>query len=244
MTEPYYQDDRVTLYHGDCLEVLDGLVEPVDAVLTDPPYASGTRLEAAKPSSGAMLRAGRFAGRPLDLDQMTTLGYIWLLRSIAMGVRQLMPDGASLMVFIDWRQWPHLVGALETANFRVQTMVVWDKGSIGTGNGFRSQHELICHASRGVPTIHDRTFGNVLRFHRQAPLDHPSPKPVGLLESLVQVTTPPAATVFDPFAGGGSTLVAARNLGRKAVGVEIEERYCEIAARRLAQDVLPLEVSR
>lgn len=235
---PYYQDDQVILYHGDCLEVVDLFDAQIDGVVTDPPYASGTRLEASKPSSGAMLRAGRFADRPIDLDQMTTLGFIWLLRAIAIGVTPRLAEGSSFLSFIDWRQWPHLVGALETANFRVQTMIVWDKGAIGMGNGFRSQHELICHASRGVPTIHDRSYGNVLNYSRQTPLDHPSPKPVGLLEILMKVCTPIGGTVLDPFAGSGSTLIAARNLGRKAIGVEINERYCEIAARRLAQGVL------
>jgi hypothetical protein len=87
--------------------------------------------------------------------------------------------------FIDWRQWPNLVGALETANLRVQGMVVWDKGHFGLGNGFRSQHELVCHASKGVPTIYDKGIGNVLRFPRQEPVDHPSPKPEGLMQRLI-----------------------------------------------------------
>lgn len=238
LPEPYLERDGVTIYHADCLDVIAELSIDVDAVITDPPYASGTRLEAAKTSSGAMLRAGRFADRPIDLDQMTTLGFIYLMRSVALGVRPLMPDGASFLSFIDWRQWPHLVGAIETANYRVQAMVVWDKGHFGMGNGFRSQHELVCHASKGVPSIHSRSFGNVLQFPRQEAIDHPSPKPVGLLETLIEVCAPPAGLILDPFMGAGTTLRAAANTGRRAIGVEIEERYCEIAARRLDQGAL------
>jgi DNA modification methylase len=236
--DPYYEADGATIYHGDALDVLADMTTPVDAVVTDPPYASGSRLEAAKSSSGAMLRAGRFADRPIELDQMTTTGFVWLMRAVAMGVRPLLPDGGSLLSFIDWRQWPNLVGALETCNYRVQGMVVWDKGSIGLGNGFRAQHELVCHASKGVPTIHNNATGNVLRAPRQEPVDHPSPKPESLMARLIEVVTPPGGLVLDPFMGAGTTLRAAKNAGRRAIGIESEERYCEIAAARLAQGVL------
>lgn len=234
---PYYEEDGVTIYHGDALDVL-GDLEPVAAVITDPPYASGTRLEAAKSSSGAMLRAGRFHDRPIELDQMTTTGFVWLLRAIAQRSRPLLPDGGSFLSFIDWRQWPNLVGALETCNYRVQGMIVWDKGSIGLGNGFRAQHELICHASKGVPIVYDKGCGNVLRSPRQEPVDHPSPKPLGLMARLIEVVTPPGGVVLDPFMGAGTTLRAAVDTGRRAIGIELEEHYCEIAAKRLAQGVL------
>jgi DNA modification methylase len=235
---PYYDDGRCVIYHGDALEILIELDTLVDSVITDPPYASGTRLEAQKSSSGAMLRAGRFADRPIELDQMTTTGFVWLMRAIAAGVRPMLPEGGSLLSFIDWRQWPNLIGALETCNYRIQGMIVWDKGSMGLGNGFRGQHELICHASKGVPTIHDRSCGNVVRAARQEPTDHPSPKPIGLLEWMLRVVTPPGGLILDPFMGSGSTLRAAANTGRRAIGIEAEERYCEIAARRLAQGAL------
>lgn len=237
---PYYSDGLVTIYHGDALEVIADWDTAIDAVVTDPPYSSGTRHEAAKSSSGAMLRAGRFSNTPIDLDQMTTTGFVWLLRAVAIGIYPVLVDGGSFLSFIDWRQWPNLVGAIETANLRVQGMVVWDKGHFGMGNGFRSQHELICHAAKGVPTIYDRGVGNVLRFARQEAVDHPSPKPVGLMRVLIETITPDAGTVFDPFMGGGTTLRAAKAAGRKAIGVEIDERYCERAARRLSQEVLGL----
>jgi site-specific DNA-methyltransferase (adenine-specific) len=235
---PYYQEDGITIYHGDVLDVLDVLDLTVDAVVTDPPYASGSRLEASKSSSGAMLRAGRFADRPIELDQMTTTGFVWLLRAVAQRCRAYLPEGGSFLSFIDWRQWPNLVGALETCNYRVQGMIVWDKGHFGLGNGFRSQHELICHASKGVPNIYDRGIGNVIHYPRQEPVDHPSPKPQGLMARLIEVTSPVGGVILDPFMGAGTTLRAAKDVCRRAIGIECEERYCEIAARRLAQGVL------
>lgn len=247
---PYYEDEHSSIYHGDVLDVLASIEGSVDAVVTDPPYASGTRMEAHKPASGAMLRAGtdrgrrsRFSERPIELDQMTTTGFVWLMRAVASDCRHLLPDGGSFLSFIDWRQWSNLVGALETCNFRVQGMVVWDKGSMGLGNGFRSQHELICHASKGVPTVYDKGCGNVLAAGRVDPVLHPSPKPVGLVARLIEVITPPGGLVLDPFMGSGTTLVAAKSTGRRAIGIEVEERYCEITASRLSQGVLELEAA-
>lgn len=236
--KPYYDDGTCVIYHGDVLDVLAEWDAPVDAVLIDPPYASGTRLEAHKSASGAMVRAGRFADRPIELDQMTTTGFVWLVRAIAYRCRFLLPDGGSFLSFIDWRQWSNLCGAIETTNLRVQGMVVWDKGSMGLGNGFRNQHELICHASKGVPTVHDKGVPNVLHFSRVETDDHPSPKPEGLLQRLMQAVSPVGGTVLDPMMGSGTTLRAAKNIGRKAIGIEVEEPYCEIAAKRLAQEVL------
>jgi DNA modification methylase len=247
VTPYYYEADGVTIYHGDALDVLPHL--PLfDSVVTDPPYASGGRTEASRPGGGGTVshrqmengvaRGARWAAKPLENDQMTTTGFVWLLRAIAQGCRPLLPDGGSFLSFIDWRQWPNLVGALETCNYRVQGMVVWDKGSMGLGNGFRSQHELICHASKGVPTVHDRGVGNVIRSPRVEPDDHPSPKPVGLVARLIDVVTPPGGTVLDPFMGAGATLRAAADTGRRAIGIEVEERYCEVAAKRLAQGSL------
>jgi len=185
-----------------------------------------------------MLRAGRFSDRPIELDQMTTTGFVWLMRAVGSAVRPMLPDGGSLLSFIDWRQWPNLVGALETCNYRVQGMIVWDKGSMGLGNGFRAQHELVCHASKGVPKIHDKGCGNVITHKRVEPTDHPSPKPEQLMQRLIEVVTVDGGVVLDPFMGSGTTLRAAKNIGRKAIGIELEERYCEIAAKRLGQEVL------
>lgn len=241
--KPYYADDSVTIYHGDTLNVLAGIDAPVDSVVTDPPYASGTRNETQRGSSGAMLRGARFADKPIMNDQMTTTGFIWFMREVGMTLNRVLPDGASLLSFIDWRQWPNLVAVLETCNFRVQGMVVWDKGHFGMGNGFRSQHELICHAAKGKPEIHDKGVGNVFRFARVEPVDHPSPKPEGLLQRLVTTVTAPNGVVLDPFMGSGTTLRAAKNTGRRAIGIEIEERYCDLAAGRLSQECFDVEAA-
>jgi site-specific DNA-methyltransferase (adenine-specific) len=243
---PYYDDGTCTIYHGDCLDVLRSVAIHADGVITDPPYSSGTRKESNKPSRGSMLRGDHVntprLAQPIDMDQMTTTGFVWVLRQVAMECWDIVPDGGSFVCFIDWRQWPTLVGVLESCNYRVQNMVVWDKSSFGMGNGFRNQHELICHAAKGVPIIHNRATGNIIKSTRIDPavIGHPSPKPDGLLSALTSVVIPPNGTVLDPFMGAGSTLRGAIAVGRKAIGIERDERYCEIAAKRLAQEVLAL----
>ena len=238
--KPYYEHAGITIYLGDALDVL-GSVElaRVSAVVMDPPYASGARTEAQKPSSGAMLRGARWATKPIYNDQMTTAGFVWLMREVLLAIRPALIPGGSVLSFIDWRQWPNLVGAVESVNLRVQGMVIWDKGSFGLGNGFRVQHELILHAADGTPRVFDRGIPNVLRYKRDDNSEHPSPKPVGLLANLLSVVADDGDLVLDPFMGAGATLVAAKNLGRRAIGIEIEERYAEIAARRLGQECLP-----
>lgn len=238
--KPYYEDSRCVIYHGDCLEVLAARSDlRCNAVVMDPPYASGARTEISKPASGQMLRGQRFA-KPIENDQMTTAGFVWLMREVGRAVYPMLVDGGSLFSFIDWRSWPNLLGALESCNYRVNDMVVWDKESFGMGHVFRKQHELVMHASKGVATVHNKGIGTVIRCRRQASDDHPSPKPVGLLERLLRVATRQNGVVLDPFMGCGPTLIAAKALGSFATGIEIEERYCEIAANRLAQEVLAI----
>lgn len=244
--KPSYQDSMATIYHGDSLDVLRelSLEEPLAAVVTDPPYASGARTEAQKSSSGAMLRGQRWAAKPIENDQMTTTGYVWLMRETCQLVRPLLMIGGSLLCFIDWRQWPNLVGAVESTNFRVNGMVVWDKLSMGMGHGFRAQHELVLHASRGVPRVAEKGTPNVLGCSRENNSDHPSPKPEWLMAQLIRVVSAPRETVLDPFMGAGATLRAAKDIGRQSIGIELEERYCEMAAERMSQETLGLEISQ
>lgn len=236
MIQPYYDEGGITLYQGDCLAVLDAVELPsVAGVIMDPPYASGARTEAGKPSSGAMVRGRRFGNRPIENDQMTTAGFVWLMREVILATKPLLVPGGSVLSFIDWRQWPNLVGAVESANLRTQGMLVWDKCSFGMGVGFRLQHELILHAAAGSPRVFNRATANLLRFPRDTRTEHASPKPVELMKALLRVIAEPGDLVLDPFAGAGATLLAARDLGMRAVGIELIEANCATAVARLAQ---------
>lgn len=240
---PYYQDDFVTLYHGDALEWMATFdVASVGAVVTDPPYCSGGISEASRVgASGRGLRSenirrfGWFTG-----DNMGTAGLTFLLRSVAFEAVRVVDPAGSMVVFCDWRMLPTLAPAIESSGARYQSLIVWDKGALGMGSGFRNQHELAMHFTFGAPEYHDKGTPNVIRAARVSADDreHQTQKPVGLIERIIGVVCPVGGTVLDPFVGSGSTMIAARNIGRKAIGIERDEAHCETAVRRLSQSVL------
>jgi DNA modification methylase len=219
--EPYYQDDLVTLFHGDCREVDAWLA--ADVLVTDPPYGL------AYESNRNRDKRNQKLGRPIAGDQDVSL------RDAVLGRWGDRPA----LVFGRW-DCPRPV--------RTRARLIWDKGNApGMGDlslpWGRSDEEIYVLGAGFV----GKRSGSVLRAQmlmsgdRNRP-DHPTPKPVGLMEGLL--TKCPSGAVADPFAGSGSTLVAAKLQGRRAIGVEVKERYCEMAARRLAQDALPFgEVS-
>jgi site-specific DNA-methyltransferase (adenine-specific) len=241
--KPYYDDGQITIYHADCRDVLPQIeTGSIDLVLTDPPYASGARRDAERSVRGSMLREVEDADW-FSHDAMTTWGFSWFLRSVATDLRRVLVQGAHLYVFSDWRQAPNVYGMLEATGYRVNHCLVWDKQHYGMGTYWRNQHEHIVFASNGMPNpMLNRGMGSVLRSRNvhAGQRVHPTEKPSDLLCQLICAV--PGETILDPFMGSGTTLRAAKDLGRRAIGIEIEERYCEIAARRLQQSVLPLEV--
>ncbi len=201
MNTPYYQDDKITLYHGDCLEVTEWL--SADTLVTDPPYGVGYK-------SG-----WDNAFRNIEIANDATV-------STRDDCLSLWGATKSALVFGSWKA-PRPAGT--------QMILIWDKGTVGMGNlalpWFPATEEIYVLGGQWTGT---RT-SPVLRHHVRNTY-HPTEKPVPLLHSLLGKTF---GSVADPFAGSGSTLVAARNMGRKAIGVELEERYCEIIAKRLDQ---------
>lgn len=249
MSTPYYERGGATIYHGDSLEVMKGLAPgSANAVITDPPYCSGAATEAGRGGAthqglrSETMRSGRFDW--FDADNMTTSGLTWLLRSVAVESGRLMARDGSLLAFCDWRMAFAVGPAMESAGFRLRNLLVWDKGSFGCGTGFRPRHEMVLHLTRRKPAFHAANVGNVISAKRVTSKnrDHPTEKPVDLIADLIRVVCPPSGLVLDPFAGSGTTLVAALSLGRKAIGIEASEAYCEIAAKRIdaALDAAPL----
>ena len=225
---------------GDALDVLRSLPpRSVHAIITDPPYCSGGSTETSRrqaTSQGiASERSSKEDFKWFAGDNMTTPGLVWLLRAVAFEAERLLVPGGSLLLFCDWRMWANLAPALESGGLRLQNMVVWDKGSAGMGTGFKPTHELVAHLCNGPGKFHDMRGSNVLRFGRVrgADKDHPTQKPVDLLQTLVRVAAPRGGLVVDPFCGSGSTGVACKREGRSFLGVERDTEYCEVARSRL-----------
>jgi len=239
MIAPYYADDLVTLHHGDCLEVMAAMPgESVATVLTDPPYSSGGRRENSRSLRKSMNRT-MADDDWIHGDAMSTQGFIWLMRQCGLQWRRILIPGGHALAFIDWRMAPNLAAALESADLRQHPILVWDKAAFGMGTIFRNQHEFIVHMSAGNPSDPQRRdVGNVLRFPAVRSGVHPTEKPVPLLRTILSVVTLPGGVVCDPFAGAGSVLIAARDLGLPSIGIDSDERWCEQAARRLSQGTL------
>lgn len=212
MTEPYYQDELVTLYHGDCLEVDEWL--QADVLVTDPPYGMGY-------VSGRMQGDRAIVG-DADLVARDEALRLWGERpALVFGTwKRPRPEGVRQLIVWDKRGGAGFSGDLKMPWADI-TEEVYVMGSGWTG-GRRP-------AIYSIPTLPS-----------QARPDHPTPKPVPLMRSLLECA--PAGVIADPFAGSGATLIAAREVGRKAIGVEIEERYCELIAQRVGQQAFDLGV--
>ena len=251
--KPYYQDEYVTLYHGEALSVLETLpTGNVAAVVADPPYSSGGLMRndrQADPSAkyrgwsqdkdGNSRKpdrdTGTFSGDGRDQRSYAYWSSLWMSQATRTAC-----SGAQSFVFTDWRQLPTTTDALQAGGWIWRGVVVWDKGVGRPMKGrFRNHLEYIAWGSNGpMPEPEDGVYPSTLLRYAPPTSDraHLTQKPVELITELLTIA--PLGTVLDPFAGSGTTLVAAKSLGRRAIGIEIEERYCEIAARRLSQGVL------
>ena len=222
--KPYYQDSAVTIYHGDCREVLPDL-PPVDLLLTDPPF---------------FMPVTHYASRtewPKSWGDMSVLA-VWF-GVILNAAKPRMKPTASAVVFCDGPSYAVFFPEV-FRRFGSVKALVWDKCHFGMGAPWRKQHELlIVGRDADSKWTGPKNLPDILRA-KTVPSDdrqHPVDKPDAILRQLIEPLTEAGDTVLDPFCGGGSTLFAAKQTGRKAVGVEIEERYCELAARRCSQEM-------
>lgn len=240
------------LYLGDAIEILPALQlqGKVDAGVMDPPYSSGGFSEAAKSkAAGQGLRSETLKGQGSRLksrasdqagvwfagDAMTINGAAFLIREIARHMFDLTTEHGTITVFTDWRVSAPFSAAIESARWRYQNLLVWDKESAGLGSGFRAQHELAMHFSKGSPPYHSSKYGNVLSAKRVPgeDRDHACEKPIKLLREIVETVAPEGGLVVDPFMGSGTTGVACAHRRVRFVGIEIDEGFFDVACKRL-----------
>lgn len=223
------------LVQDDCLTAMRELPDAcIDLVLTDPPFSSGTRREASKGlRKNAMIRSD---ARWFGSDAMTTRGFSKLMRECALEWHRLLKPGAHVLVFIDFRMEATLGDTIETADLRKAGRVIWAKTHFGMGRDFRHQHEGILHFTKGVGTEPlRRDVGDIISCAPIRKGDHPTQKPLPLLDTLLSVLCPVGGLVLDPFFGSGSTAVAAVASRRRFVGSEREAEYFDAAVRRVSE---------
>lgn len=209
--KPYYADDLVTLYHGDARELLFD----ADALITDPPFGVDFTGKRTIRST-----TGYTTPDDADVGPAVVTMYLDLVKRAA-----VFPGTRNMFRYPE----PRDVGC------------VFNPAGNGLGRwGFAMFFPVMFYGNR--PTNEGYPASMVSSHTSDAMAkDHPCPKPLSWMTWLVRLASLPGETVVDPFAGSGTTLFAAKSLGRRAIGVELEERYCEVAATRCSQEVLGLE---
>ncbi len=228
---PYYQDDAVTIYHGDSALILPSLGSAsASAVVTDPPYVIGA------------VSAGNMASKSGGWADMMNSAY-WFASWYA-EVARILRNNGSFWTFLNWRTLPVVMKAASDARLPITSLLVWNKDTLGPGGpqGLRPSYELVALMAKPQFILPDRGVPDVWRFSRSFKENgHPAEKPVPLVRRIIiECQLMAGSVVVDPFLGSGTTAVAAKALRLRFVGIEAEERYCEIAAKRCAQEVLEL----
>jgi DNA modification methylase len=221
--QPYYQDDSVTLYHGDCREIIPTL-GPVDHVITDPPYSERTHAGARSLNDldNSMID---FPAIPFEdlrgiLDAIQVERWVVMTTDTEHAARMVLTppqrlDFVRLGVWVKPNGAPQFTGDRPSQGFE-QVAILHPPGKKRWNGG-------------GLPAVW--TFNKISGRH-------PTEKPLELYTRFVEQFTDPGELILDPFAGSGTTLEAAKLLGRRAIGIEREERHAETAANRLRQEVL------
>lgn len=232
--KPYYQDDYCTIYHGDCREILPE-IGPVDLVLTDPPYGI----------SYASSWKTRLGGQPRRRD--STFGPDVLETSALKYIFDAQNTDRALFLFTRWDVLHNWKAAAEAVGYRTRQRLIWNKlhWKMGDLEYYGSQIEDVLLFTKGRYPIFPKgkgRRGNIFcsssSYLPEGQENHPTQKSIKTAKEFITDASKIGHIVLDPFMGSGTTLLAAKNLGRRAIGIEIEEKYCEIAVKRLRQEVL------
>lgn len=242
--KPYYEDESSTIFHGDCIEVLRGIGDgAVDISVTSPPYnlnkkASGggtSKRDYSDWYADEMPERAYRAWQTTVLEELcrvckSSIFYNHRIR-YAWHSRNNFRTPSNIYHPLDWLK-----------DFPIWCEIVWYRsGTTGHGNGrFRLADERIYQIKK--PTLfNDDGVSTVWTILPERDSEHPCPFPVEIPTRCITSTTSPNDCVIDPFCGSGTTLIAAKRLGRRSIGIEREEKYCEMAAKRMFEQepVLP-----
>lgn len=221
--KPYYEQDGITIYHGDCREIIPSLVG-IGSIVTDPPYGIDWNPDNR-----------RFTSAPSEWWRETDRTATSSLPRVVGDTARFDPSHLLQFPCVLWGA-NHYASRLPDSG----GWLVWDKrkGLEELGDKWpMSEAELAWTNLQGRVSVFRMRWSGMIRPVEEKPRSHPNQKPVALMRWCIERTD---GIVCDPYLGSGTTLRAAKDLGRFAIGIEIEERYCEIAARRLDQTVLAL----
>ena len=238
-------DQKWEIIQGDALRVLSGFApNTFDAVITDPPYASGGRTQAEKNKSTARKYSsmGENAPPPFDGDAKDQRSWTRWAAEWLYEARKASKPGAPVCMFIDWRQLPAATDALQWAGWIWRGTAVWDKGNSRPQKGrFRQQAEYIVWGSNGDMPISRPVpcLPGVFKYGNPQNRIHLTEKPLQLMRDIVKVTEP-GGHILDPFAGSGTTVLASVLEGYSATGIEVTDTYAALA-RECIENALKAE---
>jgi len=220
---PYYETELGKLYHGDCLEIMPHL-EPVDLVLTDPPFKISQTYTAN-----------------VDADNLSAVSKIW---PSGHEIYKITNPGSYFVMFYDTRILPLAIEAMRWSNWKYLRGLTFYRrwGNANKLYGWMSTSDFILlfrKPSESKFVFYSEDWRHDV-YIKDSPekegTTHPAQKPLAVIGHLVRHLSPEQGFVFDPFLGSGTTAIACERLNRRWIGIEIEEKYCEIAAKRIENE--------
>jgi len=228
--KPYFETDLGKLYHGDCLEIMPEL-EPVDLVLTDPPYRTISGGTSSKLPSGwriSVLRKND--GKIFKHNNLMPSEYIPILFNVC-------KEDADIYIMTNNKTIRALLNAAFRNGLSFHNLLIWLKNTKTANRWYMSETEYVLYFWKGrARPISNKSSSQVFYGLNPTNKKHPTEKPITLMAHYVKNSSKRGDVILDPFLGSGTTAIACERLNRKWIGIEIEERYCQIAAKRIENE--------
>ena len=236
--------DRWRILHGDTLQLVQAFQPGIfDALITDPPYASGGTKQNERNRTTNQKYSSMRAENALpdfDGDNKDQRSWTHWMAEWLYDARKACKKGAPICLFIDWRQYPSITDALQWAGWIWRGTAVWDKGNSRPQKGrFRQQAEYIVWGSNGPMPVNRPVscLPGVFRYGNPQNRIHVTEKPLQLMKDVIQICEP-GGRILDPFAGAGTTILAAVEEGYEAVGIEVTDAYYKLGTDRVQFGIL------
>lgn len=226
----YFRTDLGVLYCGDCLEILPLITEPIDFVLTDPPY-------------NINLKPLRKLTESIENDNMSEKDFELFLKKYFDNINKILTHNSFLFTFLGWSTIPIFRKVLD-GMYELKSMPIWYKNNFGIGYYTRPQYEPILLYFKGKPEPIEKPISDVIMCEKIIKPEHSCEKPSKLAEIILNHFSVDDDVVFDGFFGLGFVGVACEKLNRRWIGIEISEKYCEIAKKRILQESQQLKMFR
>ena len=224
---PYFQNDLVTIYHGNCFDILPS-IRNVDLIFTDPPYWTLNKWR----NVGTTTRLGGHRDVEKQSGWFTTIDQEELWKLMCECYRLLSKD-RHCCIMSDGQTLRHVLGYYEEADFSYAKPIIWDKVKPGMGYHLRCRHEFIVLMDKGKNRKpKDLGMADIITIPMVTG-GYPTEKPAALPDVFIQQYTEPGELVLDPFMGAGSTVIAAHSAGRRAIGIDVSQEACDITISRL-----------